>query len=157
MANTKRINQVLEKIGFEPQEGKTIVVSYAPVNLSDRIRKLLNINNFFYALSFCKESIVLLPFSTVWADVKRDVVLGKEEVLELPYSSIRNVNVSESGLSYRIDLQLEDEVISLMAQQAELSALRMSGMYSLEDWSFINNWHANNLKGTLKALEEIGG
>lgn len=157
MANTKRINQVLEKIGFEPQEGKTIVVSYAPVNLSDRIRKLLNINNFFYALSFCKESIVLLPFSSVWADVKRDVVLGKEEVLELPYSSIRNVNVSESGLSYRIDIQLEDEVISLMAQQAELSALRMSGMYSLEDWSFINNWHANNLKGTLKALEEIGG
>lgn len=157
MANTKRINQVLEKIGFEPQEGKTIVVSYAPVNLSDRIRKLLNINNFFYALSFCKESIVLLPFSTVWADVKRDVVLGKEEVLELPYSSIRNVNVSESGLSYRIDLQLEDEVISLMAQQAELSALRMSGMYSLEDWSFINNWHANNLKGTLEALKEIGG
>lgn len=155
MANTKRINQVLEKIGFEPQEGKTIVVSYAPVNLSDRIVKLLSFNN-FYALSFCKESIVLLPFSTGWADVKRDVVLGKEGVLELPYSSIHGVNVSESGLSYRIDIQLEDEVISLMAQQAELSAFRMSGMYSLEDWTFINNWHANNLKGTLKALKEIG-
>lgn len=156
MANTKRINQVLEKIGFEPQEGKAIVVSYAPVNLSDRIVKLLSFNN-FYALSLCKESIVLLPFSTNWADVKRDVVLGKEGVLELPYASIRGVNVSESGLSYRIDIQLEDEVISLMAQQAELSAFRMSGMYSLEDWTFINNWHAKNLKGTLKALKEIGG
>lgn len=127
MANTKRINQVLEKIGFEPQEGKTIVVSYAPVNLSDRIVKLLSFNK------------------------------GKEGVLELPYSSIRGVNVSESGLSYRIDIQLENEVISLMAQQAELSAFRMSGMYSLEDWTFINNWHAKNLKGTLKALKEIGG
>lgn len=127
MANTKRINQVLEKIGFEPQEGKTIVVSYAPVNLSDRIVKLLSFNK------------------------------GKEGVLELPYSFIRGVNVSESGLSYRIDIQLENEVISLMAQQAELSAFRMSGMYSLEDWTFINNWHAKNLKGTLKALKEIGG
>ena len=38
----------------------------------------------------------------------------------------------------------------------ELSALRMSGMYSLEDWTFINNWHAKNLKGTLKALKGIG-
>lgn len=127
MANTKRINQILEKIGFEAQEGKTIVVSYAPVNLSDRIVKLLSFNK------------------------------GKEGVLELPYSSIRGVNVSESGLSYRIDIQLENEVISLMAQQAELSAFRMSGMYSLEDWTFINNWHAKNLKGTLKALKEIGG
>lgn len=156
MANTKRINQILEKIGFEAQEGKTIVVSYAPVNLSDRIVKLLSFNN-FYAFSLCKESIVLLPFSNNWADVRRDVVLGKEGVLELPYSSIRGVNVSESGLSYRIDIQLENEVISLMAQQAELSAFRMSGMYSLEDWTFINNWHAKNLKGTLKALKEIGG
>ena len=66
------------------------------------------------------------------------------------------MDVSESGLSYRIDIRLEDEIISLMAQQAELSAFRMSGMYSIEDWTFINNWHANNLKGTLKALKELG-
>ena len=69
MANTKRMNQVLEKIGFEPEEGKAIVVSYAPENLSDRIKRLLSFTN-FYALSFCKESIVLLPFSTGWADVR---------------------------------------------------------------------------------------
>ena len=155
MANTKRINQVLEKIGFEPEEGKAIVVSYAPENLSDRIKSLISFTN-FYALSFCKESIVLLPFSTGWADVKKEVVLKKEGILEIPYSSIRAVDVSESGLSYRIDIRLEDELISLMAQQAELSAFRMSGMYSIEDWTFINNWHANNLKGTMKALKELG-
>lgn len=160
MANTKRMNQILAEIGYEPEEGKMIVVSYAPENLSDRIAKLLGAifqTYNFYALAFCKESIVLLPFSTYCADVRKKAVLKKEGVLELPYSSICNVDVSESGLSYRIDIQLEDEVISLMAQQAELSALRMSGMYSLEDWTFINNWHANNLKGTLKALKEIGG
>lgn len=159
MANTKRMNQILENMGFELEEGKMIVVSYAPENLSDRIAKLLasvfqSYN--FYALSFCKESIVLLPFSTYRADVKKDVVLKKEGILELPYSSIRSVEVSEDGLNYRIDIQLEDEVISLSAQQAELSLLRMSGMYSLEDWSFVNSWHKNNLKETLKALEVIG-
>ncbi len=148
MANTKRINQILEGLGYEAEEGKSIVVSYAPVNLSDRIAKLLW-NNFF-ALSFCKDSIVLLPFGSVWADVKKEVAL------ELPYDSILSVQVTESGLNYRIDIRFEEEVISLMAQQAELSALRNSGMNSLEDWTFINNWHARNLKGTLEALKELG-
>ena len=160
MANTKRMNEILAKIGYEPEEGKMIVVSYAPENLSDRIVKLLGSifwTNNFYALAFCKESIVLLPFSSYWADVKKEAVLKKEGVLELPYSFIREVNVSETGLSYRIDIQLEDEVISLTAEQAELSLLRGSGMYSLEDWTFVNSWHKNNLKGTLKALEEIAG
>lgn len=73
MANTKRINQVLEGLGYEAEEGKSIVVSYAPVNLSDRIAKLLR--NSYFALSFCKESIVLLPFSDIWADVKKEVAL----------------------------------------------------------------------------------
>lgn len=148
MANTKRINQVLKGLGYEAEEGKSIVVSYAPVNLSDRIAKLLR-NNYF-ALSFCKESIVLLPFSDIWADVKKEVAL------ELPYDSILGVQVTEEGLNYRIDIRFQDEVISLMAQQAELSALRSSGINSLEDWTFINNWHANNLKGTLEALKGLG-
>lgn len=148
MANTKRINTILEKMGYEPEEGKLIVVSYAPENLSDRIRKLLWNN--YYALSFCKESVVLLPFSSYWADVKKEVAL------ELPFSSICNVEVSETGLNYRINIRLDDEAISLSAQQAELSELRMSGGYSLEDWTFINNWHKKNLKETLKALEELG-
>ena len=159
MANTKRMNQILEKMGFEPEEGKMIVVSYAPENLSDMIAKLLGaiFQSFnFFALSFCKESIVLIPFSTYCADVKKEAVVKKEGILELPYSSIRSVEVSETGLNYRIDIRLEDEVISLSAQQAELSLLRMSGMYSLEDWTFVNSWHKNNLKETLNALKEIG-
>lgn len=153
MANTKRINQVLEKMNYEPEEGKAIVVSYAPENLSDRIRKFFcdsfSYNNFF-ALSFCKESIVLLPFSSYWPDVKKKVAL------ELPFSSIRGVEVSESGLDYRIDIQLDNEVISLTAQQAELSAHRTSGCLSIEDYTFIHNWHTKNLKGTLQALQGLG-
>ncbi|MBD5542021.1 MAG: hypothetical protein HDR00_12700 [Lachnospiraceae bacterium] len=148
MANTKRINTVLEKMGYEPEGGKLIVVSYAPENLSDRIRKLWHNN--FYALSFCQDAIVLLPFSSYWADIKKEVAL------ELPFSVICGVEVSETGLNYLINIRLEDEVISLSAQQAELSELRMSGNYSMEDWTFINNWHKKNLKGTLKALEGIG-
>ena len=153
MANTKRINQVLEKLNYEPEEGKAIVVSYAPENLSDRIRKFFcssfSYNNFF-ALSFCRESIVLLPFSSYWPDVKKKVTL------ELPFSSIRGVEVSESGLDYRIDIQRDNEVISLTAQQAELSALRTSGALSLEDYTFIHSWHTKNLNGTLQALQGLG-
>ncbi|MDE6202986.1 MAG: hypothetical protein K2O16_11315 [Lachnospiraceae bacterium] len=150
MATTKRIIQVLQKMGFEPEEGKSIVVSYAPVNLSDRIRKLFWNN--YYSFSLCRESIVMLPFSSVWADVKKEVAL------ELPYSSILGIEVEEDGLSYRIDIKLEDEkeILSLMAQQGELSELRSSGIYSLEDWTFVNNWHKNNMKETLEALKELG-
>lgn len=149
MANTRRITEVLQQIGYGPQEGKTIVVSYAPENLSDAIRKIFILNN-FYALSFCKEQLVLIPYRHFWADVKKEVTL------ELPYSSVVGVEVRETGINYRIDIKLEDEVIALSAQQAELSALRNSGMYSLEDWSGTNNWHKNNLKGTLKALKALG-
>ncbi|MDE7324110.1 MAG: hypothetical protein K2N73_15635 [Lachnospiraceae bacterium] len=149
MANTKRITEVLQKIGYEPEEGKTIVVSYAPENLSDTIKKMFFWNN-FYALCFCKEQIVLIPYSSVWADVKKEVAL------ELPYSAIVDVKVWETGLNYRIDIKLENEVIALSAQQAELSMLRSSGMYSLEDWTFVNNWHTHNLKKTLTALEALG-
>ena len=72
MANTRRITEVLQQIGYEPQEGKTIVVSYAPENLSDAIRKIFILNN-FYALSFCKEQLVLIPYRHFWADVKKEV------------------------------------------------------------------------------------
>ena len=82
--------------------------------------------------------------------------LGKEVALELPFSAISSVEVSEKGLNYRIDIRLDDEVISLSTQQAELSVFRMSGYYSVEDWTFINNWHKENLKETLKALEKLG-
>lgn len=148
MANTKRVTDVLQQIGFDPEEGKTIVVSYAPENLSDAIKKIF-VWNSFYALSLCKEQLVLIPYGHFWADVKKEVAL------ELPYSSIVGVEIRETGINYRIDIKLEDEVISLSAQQAELSDLRNSGMYSLEDWSGTNNWHKNNLKRTLKALGEL--
>ena len=75
MANTRRITEVLQQIGYEPQEGKTIVVSYAPENLSDAIRKIFILNN-FYALSFCKEQLVLIPYRHFWADVKKEVRTG---------------------------------------------------------------------------------
>ena len=106
MANTRRITEVLQQIGYEPQEGKTIVVSYAPENLSDAIRKIFILNN-FYALSFCKEQLVLIPYRHFWADVKKEVTL------ELPYSSVVGVEVRETGINYRIDIKLEDEVIAL--------------------------------------------
>ena len=33
MANTIRINQILEKLGYEPEEGKSIVVSLSLIHI----------------------------------------------------------------------------------------------------------------------------
>ena len=99
MANTRRITEVLQQIGYEPQEGKTIVVSYAPENLSDAIRKIFILNN-FYALSFCKEQLVLIPYRHFWADVKKEVTLelrcprSRQSCL---HSAIRECTVWRTG------------------------------------------------------------
>lgn len=38
MAKEKKVNEIIREAGYDPEEGKAIVVKYAPGNLSDRSR-----------------------------------------------------------------------------------------------------------------------
>lgn len=148
MATESRINKLLTKSGYEPQKNKTIIVSYAPVNWSDRLYRLFF--NQFYVLTVCRDSIVLLPFH------KYSFLLKKEVELELPFSKIRGVAVNEELLNYRIELQMENDTITLSTQQKELSSLRTSGWLSQNGGFGYNScWHRRNLDGTLGALKAI--
>lgn len=71
------------------------------------------------------------------------------------FSEIMDVEIKEAALNYYITIRTEKDVITLSAQQKELSALRSSGMLggSLTE----GNWHSENLDGTLQMLQKIVG
>ena len=158
MANERKINDFLKDAGYEPREGKTIIVKYAPENLSDQIAKFFSME--FYVLQICKKSIVLVPFNKV------TVALKKEVALEIPFSRIRSVSIIEKFLNYLITLETEDGTINLSTQQAELSEWRTSGSLtfggSILDSGISaaevfkgQNWHRKNLEETLEALKNF--
>ena len=64
---------------------------------------------------------MLVPFSKITLSLKKEVAL------EIPYESIHKVEVREDMLNYRIELDTDDGLIALSAQQKELSEFRSSG------------------------------
>lgn len=158
MAREDMVKEVLKKAGYHPLDGKGIIVKYAPENLSDQIIQFFSTE--YYVMHLCEEALVLVPFS------KWTAALEKKVALEIPRSTIRKATVREEYLNYRITLDTEDGVISLTAQQAELSEFRSSGLlaYGISGLSGglagakyfkIENWHRNNLSQTLQALQNF--
>ena len=139
-------------------EGRAIIVTYAPANLSEKITRFFS--NEFFVLQMCENSLVLVPFS------KMTLALKKEVALEIPYESIHKVEVKEDMLNYRIELHTDDGMIALSAQQKELSEFRSSGtlaagMSSLNTGAAVSgffkveNWHRTNLDAVLETLKKL--
>lgn len=69
MATEKKVFEIIKEAGFEPIEDKGIVVKYAPENLSAKIANFFSME--FYVLQLCKDELVLVPFSTITAGLKK--------------------------------------------------------------------------------------
>ncbi len=149
MAKEAKVWEIIREAGFEPIENKSIIVSYAPANLSDAIVRFLGVSTEFFVLQICRDELVLVPFGRL------DWGLKKDAALVIPFSEIMDVEIKEAALNYHITIRTEKDVITLSAQQKELSALRSSGMLggSLTE----GNWHSENLDSTLQVLQEIAG
>lgn len=147
MAN--EVKKFIQEAGYAPLEGRCIIVKYAPANLSAQLAAFFNAE--FYVLQMCEHEIVLLPFSTTWGSLRRDVALA------LPYGDIQAVELEDDMLNTVITIRTERDVIRLTAQQAELSDLRSSGVYATMFAGSFKNWHKENLEGTLRALAGLGG
>ena len=144
----KRVMDIVKSAGFEPIADKGIIVKYAPENLSAKIAQFFSME--FYVLQLCKDEVVLIPFSTVSG------VLKKEVTLQIPYSSIKSVEIVEDLLNYQIVLTTDTDSIRLTAQQKELSDFRSSGTLSLYiEGLKISSWHKENLDATLETLRNI--
>ena len=149
MAKEAKVWEIIREAGFEPIENKSIIVSYAPANLSDAIVRFLGVSTEFFALQICRDELVLVSFGRL------DWGLKKDAALVIPFSEIMDVEIKDAALNYHIKIRTEKDVITLSAQQKELSALRSSGMLggSLTE----GNWHSENLDSTLQMLQEIAG
>lgn len=73
MAKEVEVWEVLERIGYKPREKQSIVVTYAPKNLSGRFVRFFESQ--FYVLQICEEELVLVPFDKTWLNLKKEVTL----------------------------------------------------------------------------------
>ena len=60
-------------------------------------------------MQLCKDEIVLVPFSTMTATLKKEVTL------QIPYASIKSVEVTEDLLNYQIAITTDTDTIRLTA------------------------------------------
>ncbi len=158
MPAEKFVTEFVKEAGFEPIADRAIIVTYAPANLSGKVAKFFS--NEFFALQMCRGSLVLLPFGRMSLMLKKDVAL------EIPYHTIRKVEVKEDLFNWRIELDTDEGVIALSAQQKELSEWRTSGTLSVGMSGFgsglmgsgplkVANWHRANLDATLADLKAL--
>lgn len=148
MANETTVSQFIQKAGYQPLEDRCIIIKYAPENLSEQITAFFNSE--FYVLQMCEHEIVLLPFNTIWGNLRKDVSLV------LPYGDIQSVELGNDLLNTVITIRTRSDTIRLTTQQAALSDLRSSGVYATMYAGSFKNWHKENLDGTLKTLTELG-
>lgn len=147
MAKEAKIWEIIKEAGYDPIESRNIVVNYAPKNLSDSIVRFFGCSNEFFVLQVCRDTLVLIPFG------KMTLGLKKEVALEIPLRTIKHIETEEKGLNYFITIETDSNVITLSAQQKELSDMRISGM--LAGSGFARNWHRENLDGTLEMLSHL--
>ena len=148
MATEKKVWEIIKSAGFEPVADKGIIVKYAPENLSAKIAQFFSME--FYVLQLCKDEIVLVPFNTMTATLKKEVTL------QFPYTSIKSVEVTEDLLNYQITITTDTDTIRLTAQQKELSDFRSAGVLtSYSEGLKVSSWHKENLDATLEALRNL--
>lgn len=158
MPAEKIVKEIIKDAGYTPMEDRAIIATYAPANLSEKITRFFS--NEFFVLQMCESSLVLLPFG------RMSFMLKKNVALEIPYDSIHKVEIREDLLNYRIELDTDDGLIALSAQQKELSEFRTSGTLSVGMSGLgsgivgpkelkVENWHRSNLDATLEALKAL--
>ncbi len=152
MASEKKIKQFVKEAGYEPLEGRCIIVRPAPDNLSHKIVSFLKsfVECDMCVLQMCKDELVLLPFDPMWTSLRKDASLV------LPYGEVQSVELADDLLNTIITIHTGKDDIRLTTQQKELSDFRMSGFHATQYAGGYKNWHKENVVGTLKALAELG-
>lgn len=148
MATEKKVMEIIKSAGFEPIADRGIIVKYAPENLSAKIAQFFSME--FYVLQLCKDEMVLVPFSTISAALKKEVTL------QIPYAVIKSVEITEDMLNYQIAVTTDTDTIRLTAQQKELSDFRSAGALTFYSEGLkMSSWHKENLDATLDALKNL--
>lgn len=146
----KKVEDFFMEAGFDAVENECILVQYAPKNLSDAVKKIFC--NKFLVLQVCKGSLVI---ANIIADGLWALALGEEDILKIPFSEIKNIDLEESGFNYHLTIETGQDSLRFSIQQGELSNWRSSGMVTTPFGLDKDNWHKHNLDRTLDALKEL--
>lgn len=146
----KKVEDFFMEAGFDAVENECILVQYAPKNLSDAVKKIFC--NKFLVLQVCRDSLVI---ANIIADGLWALALGEEDILKIPFSEIKNIDLEESGFNYHLTIETGQDSLRFSIQQGELSNWRSSGMVTTPFGLDKDNWHKHNLDRTLDALKEL--
>ena len=133
----------LVEIGLEPIGNRAILVEYAPNdNLGDKLAHFFSSEP--YILQMCKNELVLIPMHMrVVAGTVAYYSLENKVALQLSYSSIRSVEITEKGLNHMVSITTDTDTIRLQSPKKGVSAFMGS----------TGAWHINNIDDTLQMLK----
>ena len=135
----------LVEIGLEPIGNRAILVEYAPNdNLGDKLAHFFSSEP--YILQICKNELVLIPMHMrVVAGTVAYYSLENKVALQLSYSSIRSVEITEKGLNYMVSITTDTDTIRLQSPKKGVSAFMGS----------TGAWHMSNIDDTLQMLKGL--
>ncbi len=135
----------LVKIGLEPVGNRAILVEYAPNdNLGDKLAHFFSSEP--YILQMCKNELVLIPMHMhVVAGTVAYYSLENKVALQLSYSSIRSVEITEKGLNHMVSITTDTDTIRLQSPKKGVSSFMGS----------TGAWHINNIDDTLQMLKGL--
>lgn len=148
----KKVEDFFREAGFDAVENECILVRYAPKNLSDAVKKFFY--NKWLVLQVCRDSLII---ANIVADGFWALTLGKEDILEIPFSEIKNIDLEEAGFNYHLTIETLEDSLRFSIEQGELSNWRSSGLITTPLGIGLNknNWHKHNIDRTLDALKEL--
>lgn len=135
----------LMEIGLEPVGNRAILVEYAPNdNLGDKLAHFFSSKT--YILQMCKNELVLIPVHMrVAAGTVAYYSLENKVALQLSYSSVQSVEITEKGTNYMVSITTDTDTIRLLSQKKWVGAFMGA----------TGRWHRNNMDDTLQMLKSL--
>lgn len=135
----------LMEIGLEPVGNRAILVEYAPNdNLGDKLAHFFSSEP--YILQMCKNELVLIPVHMrVAAGTVAYYSLENKVALQLSYSSVQSVEITEKGTNYMVSITTDTDTIRLLSPKKGVGAFMGA----------TGRWHMNNMDDTLQMLLNI--
>ena len=135
----------LVEIGLEPVGNRAILVEYAPNdNLGDKLAHFFSSEP--YILQMCKNEVVLIPMHmNVSYGTVAYYSLENKVALQLSYSSIQSVEITEKGTNYMVSITTDTDTIRLLSPKKGVGAFMGA----------TGRWHMNNMDDTLQMLKSL--
>ncbi len=129
-------------LGFVAKDRGIIVVKRTPEGIPQEVIEFFTKTDRYSALFLCENEMVIVSLSEVFG-IKRD------SYRVIAYDDLRGVetSVADGGMTRRIVLKLDDELLAFNAQHEMTSAIRTSSLWGA--------WHAENLPHTIEMLQSI--